>query len=106
MEAAQFVLVWFEAGKLDQITFLEESGEALLLLWRQQSRSLQIEQKFFRSPLRGAKAESFFKINAQRIGNSDAEEARILNKRQGFAQPLSGPNVRRNHDGRPRFEEL
>ncbi|PYK29788.1 MAG: hypothetical protein DME57_09160 [Verrucomicrobia bacterium] len=95
VEVAQAGLGGFVAREFYQIAALQEVRETLLLLGGEDVRVLKFDEEFFGGALWRVKAESFLEIHAQRVRYFTAEDARILDVRQGGVQTLAGADVRR-----------
>src|SRR5713101_5564227 len=80
-ESAQGCLRRLESGEFDEVAVLQEFGQALLLVERQQTRRLQFHQEFIGGAFRGAEVEPFFQVNAESAGNFDAKQPRVAEER-------------------------
>src|SRR6266853_5719408 len=82
-----------EASELDQVAALQELGQALLLVPREQVRALQFIKKFLGRAFRRAEIETFLKIPPDGIRNEDAELARLMDQIQSGLELLPGADM-------------
>src|SRR5665213_647604 len=79
-------------------------AERFFLFRREQIRSAEFAQKFFRRAFRRAEIKPFFEIKSDCIGNQNAKFLRLRNQRESFIQFLFRADVRGHgrHDGNAR----
>ena len=81
-------------GELDQVTAIQEFGQACFLRLVQEWAPFQLRQKFLGRTLRRAKFKPFLEINPDGVGDLDTKRARAVNEAQSLLKPLPGAFVR------------
>ena len=96
MQAAQFRFAGLVFGEFHEVAALQKFTEFFLLFRRQQIRALQLAQKFLGRAFRRAEIKPLFQIDADGVGDQNAERLWLRDQRERLRQLSLRAHVRRH----------